>query len=69
MVPDEAPLKPTDKPTTPLEGEDKEFSDTLWEKVTSGATAAECEASLAVDSYRVRQLLAHWVEEEALMIA
>ncbi len=69
LVPDEASLKPTDKPTTPLEGEDKEFSDSLWEKVTSGATAAECEASLAVDCYRVRQLLAHWVEEEALMIA
>lgn len=69
LVPDEAPLKLTDKPTTPLEGEDEEFSSSLWEKVTSGATPAECEASFAVDSFRVRQLLAHWVEEEALMIA
>ena len=69
LVPDEAPLKSTDKPTTPLEGEDEEFSNSLWEKVVSGATPVECEASFAVDSYRVRQLLAHWVEEEALMIA
>jgi hypothetical protein len=68
LVPDEAALKPTEKPSSPLEGEDKEFCDSVWEKVSSGATAAECEASFAVDSYRVRQLLAHWVEEESLML-
>jgi hypothetical protein len=68
LVPDEAALIPTNKPSSPLEGEDKEFCDSVWKKVSSGATAAECEASFAVDSYRVRQLLAHWVEEESLMI-
>ena len=32
LVPDEAPLKTTDKPTTPLEGEDQEFSDACGRK-------------------------------------
>ena len=68
LVPEEAKLKPTNKPSTPLEDESKELHDALWEKVSSGATPAECEASCAVDSYRVRRLLEHWVEEEALAL-
>ncbi len=68
LVPDEAKLKPTDKPSTPFEDESKEVHDALWEKVTSGSTPAECEDSCAVDSFRVRRLLAHWVEEEALAL-
>jgi hypothetical protein len=69
LVPEEAKLKPTGKPSTPLEDESKEFSDSVWEKASSGSTAAECEASSVSDSYRVRRLLAHWVEEEVLAIA
>lgn len=69
LVPDEAELKPTDKPATPLEDEEKEVHDALWQRVTSGATPAECEAGANVDSFRVRRLLAHWVEEEALTLA
>ena len=68
LVPDEAKLKPTDKPSTPVADESKEIHDALWEKVTSGSTPAECEDSCAVDSFRVRRLLAHWVEEEALAL-
>jgi hypothetical protein len=36
--------------------------------VISGSNPAQCEESSAVDSYRVRRLLAHWVEEEALTL-
>jgi hypothetical protein len=68
LVPDEAKLKPTDKPSTPLEDEKKEIHDALWQKVISGSTPAQCEEGSAVDSYRVRRLLAHWVEEEALTL-
>ncbi|MGH9461326.1 MAG: DUF4388 domain-containing protein, partial [Vicinamibacteria bacterium] len=68
LVPDEAKLKPTDKQSTPLEDEKKEVHDALWQKVISGATPAKCEEGCAVDSYRVRRLLAHWVEEEALTL-
>jgi hypothetical protein len=68
LVPDEAKLKPTEKPSTPLEDEKKEIHDALWQKVISGSTPAQCEESCAVDSYRVRRLLAHWVEEEALTL-
>ena len=68
LVPDEAKLKPTDKPSTPVADESKEIHDALWEKVTAGSTPAECEDSCAVDSFRVRRLLAHWVEEEALAL-
>ena len=68
LVPDEAKLKSTDKPSTPLEDESKEVHDALWETVTSGATPVECEEGRTVDSYRVRRLLAHWVEEEALAL-
>jgi hypothetical protein len=69
LVPEDAKLKPTGKPSTAPEGESKELSDSVWDKASLGATPAECEASSAVDSYRVRRLLSHWVEEEALAIA
>ena len=34
----------------------------LWNAVLNGATPPECEALVTVDAYRVRRLLAHWVE-------
>ena len=38
----------------------------LWELARGGASTAECESAVAVDSYRVRSLLAHWLEQNAL---
>jgi hypothetical protein len=66
LVPDKTKLKPTGKPHTSVEGENGDVPGLLWKQVAAGKTAEECEASLAVDAYRVRRLLAHWVEEGAL---
>lgn len=65
LVPDRVSLKPTGTPSTPLPDEDEDFAHLVWTKA-SGATPADCEARISADSYRVRRLLAHWVEEGAL---
>jgi hypothetical protein len=49
-----------------LADEDEEFAKLVWSTMANGATPVECEASLKTDGYRVRRLLAHWVEEGAL---
>jgi len=69
LVPDGAFLKAGAKrPTTPPEESDGELVRKLWLFVRSGATALDCDRHLAVDSYRSRSLLAHWLEEGALDI-
>lgn len=70
VVPDNATFATTDTEPTPHEEEqDENLVKTIWANVSSGATALECESNLAVDSYRVRRLLAHWVEQNALNLA
>ena len=66
VVPDGAQLKATGKPRTNVPDEDPEFGARLWTEVAAGRTPLECEGRIATDSYRVRRLLAHWVEEGAL---
>jgi hypothetical protein len=39
----------------------------VWIKASSGANIAECERHLATDSFRVRRLVAHWLEQGALV--
>ena len=69
LVPDEAALKPTgSKPTRTVEESDIGFLRTLWTRITSGATPEDCERAIAADSYRVRSLLAHWLETGALAV-
>lgn len=68
MVPDTAALAATDTAPTPLKDEDPELARIVWEKVTNGSNARECEGQVPVDGYHVRRLLAHWVEEGALSI-
>ena len=46
-----------------------DFVNTLWAAASPGSTAKECEARFAVDSYRIRRLLASWVEIDALRLA
>lgn len=41
----------------------------LWEAACSGLTARECDIKFAVDSHRIRKLLASWVEIDALELA
>lgn len=67
LIPDYACLRATGTtPTPPPEEDDQALMRTLWQRTGSGAPALECEAGLAVDSYRARRILAHWVEEGSL---
>lgn len=64
VVPDRLRLGAgTARPTSPADESDGNFVRQLWERVRAGATVAECEAAVAADSYRIRSLLAHWLEE------
>jgi Domain of unknown function (DUF4388) len=66
LVPDTAGLEPTGAASTPLPEEDPDFIRLVWTTAAKGATVADCEAAIQTDSYRIRRLLAHWVEEGAL---
>jgi hypothetical protein len=67
LVPDQAILKPTGLAPSGLENEPNEaLVESLWDAVVSGATPVRCERKFPVDSYRIRRLLAHWVEKGAL---
>jgi hypothetical protein len=54
------------KPTIPPDEPDSTLVRGVWAKAKAGASAAECEAAFMVDSYRIRRMLAHWVEEGSL---
>jgi uncharacterized protein DUF4388 len=66
LVPDQVLLDPTGAPSTPLRDEKKDFVRLVWSTIANGTTPVECEAAVKTDGYRVRRLLAHWVEEGAL---
>ena len=67
LVSDTLRLRPTgNRPTAPAGETDGDLVRRLWELARGGASTAECESAVAVDSYRVRSLLAHWLEENAL---
>jgi hypothetical protein len=69
IVPDFSLLKRTGiNPASPAKEEHAEFFETVWQKTETGVTPEECEAICAVDSYRVRSLLARWVEEGSLTV-
>lgn len=68
LVPDGVRLKSTDVRPTPHPAEkDGMLQKTLWARVSRGATPLECEAETRTDAYRIRRLLAHWVEQGALV--
>jgi hypothetical protein len=68
LVPDEMVLTKTSvKPTPHEEESDPTLSRELWIKASSGSSIAECERQLATDSFRVRRLVAHWLEQGALV--
>ncbi len=66
LVPDQVLLEPTGAPSTALPDENDTFVQLVWSTTANGTTPVECEASVKTDGYRVRRLLAHWVEEGAL---
>jgi len=68
LVPDDVRLSPTGKPRDVRTEEAADLVEAVWAAVESGATARECESRFPVDSYRVRSLLAAWVETDALKL-
>lgn len=67
LVPDDMKLKSTAVRPEPHPDEiDGMFVNGLWNLASGGATALECERSLAAEPYRIRRQLAHWVEMGAL---
>ena len=67
LVPDDMTLMKTNYKPTPLEEEeDPALSREVWIKASSGTSIAECERQLATDSFRIRRLVAHWLERGAL---
>ena len=67
LVPDEAVLKQTgSKPTPEPEEPDASFQQGVWAKAVSGLTARAIEASVVADSFRIRRLLARWIEDGSL---
>ena len=69
LLPDDVRLERSDVAATPYPGEkDGSFLQALWERASRGATPVDCEAAVASDSYRIRRVLAHWLEQGALKI-
>jgi hypothetical protein len=67
LVPDDAVLQSAGSAATPVEDEPNEaLIESVWERAVTGVSAAELDQELPVDSYRVRRLLAQWVEAGVL---
>lgn len=69
LVGDQVHLVPTGAPRELETSESPELVEALWDAVSHGATPSECESTLPADSYRIRSLLAAWVERDALKLS
>ncbi len=70
FVPDDLMLRATaTKPTPDPEETDPAVVRDVWVKASSGARLGDWESHVAVDCYRVRRLVARWLEEGALQPA
>jgi len=69
VVPDGALVEPAGaKPSRLADEPDVELMRAVWQRAVAGATPREVESEAAVDPYRVRRLLEHWVEEGSLRL-
>jgi hypothetical protein len=66
MVPDDAALKPTGSNPTCPEETDLEILRQVWLHASKGVPPGKCEQELPLDSFEVRRLYAHWLEEGVL---
>jgi hypothetical protein len=67
VAPDDVSLRPgSTKPTPAPEESDPAIVREVWVKASSGKKVAEWEGEISTDAYRVRRLVAHWLEEGAL---
>lgn len=69
IAPDTATFKATGSAHSAPEDEDPDFATYVWSQAASGKTPLEAEISISTDSYRVRRLVARWIEEGALQAA
>lgn len=68
IVPDELTLSRTNvKPAPHEEEDDPALVRDVWMKASSGAAVGQWEREMATDSYRIRRLVAHWLEQGALV--
>lgn len=69
LVPDETNLRPTGTvPPAHPDEPNEALVESIWEAVRSGMTANACERKFPVDAYRIRRLLAYWIEKGALKV-
>ena len=70
FVPDDLVLKATSvKPTPDAEETDPSVVREVWLRASGGGRVSEWEQQIPADAYRIRRLLAHWVDEGALQPA
>ncbi|HEY3053716.1 MAG TPA: DUF4388 domain-containing protein [Thermoanaerobaculia bacterium] len=70
VIPDDLALRPTAvKPTPSADEKDPAIIRDVWVKASGGGRVGEWESQIAADAYRVRRLVAHWVEQGALQAA
>lgn len=70
FVPDDLALRSTSvKPTPDPEEVDPAFIRDVWVKASSATRLADWETQVAGDSFRIRRLIARWMEEGALQPA
>jgi hypothetical protein len=70
LVPDDAVLKQTgSKRSAEPEETDAAFQQAVFSSAASGLRARAIEAAVVADSFRVRRLLARWVEDGSLKLA
>ena len=67
IVPDDAIFGPkTSEPRPHPDEKDGLVTRDVWEAAIGGQAPRACEASVAADSFRIRRLYLHWLEEDAL---
>jgi hypothetical protein len=70
FVPDDVTLRATEtKPTPDPEESDPAVARDVWVKAASGARLGEWEPQIGADGYRIRRLVARWMDEGALQPA
>lgn len=68
FIPDTLKLtKGTAKPTPHPDETDASLVREIWLKASSSTTLAEWDSQIPTDSYRIRRLIAHWLETGALV--
>ena len=69
LVPDHAYVVAAEgRPTAPAGEADGELMRRVWTRVRSGTSVGDCERLAEVDSFRVRALLVHWLDDGAIRV-